>query len=60
MYIIKKSYDIRNSYATPLATGYTYNVHFNNGVDFEHISVQPSGHFTPEDKGFVLRFNYSG
>jgi len=47
------------SWATPLATGYTYNIHFNFGIDFEHIAIRPSSYFTPNDLGIVLRFNYT-
>jgi hypothetical protein len=59
MVIIKKSDDTKFSFATPLATGYTYNVHFNKGIDFDHLGIQPSHMFLKDDKGFVLRFNYS-
>jgi hypothetical protein len=38
MVIIKKSLDTKLSFATPFATGYTYNIHFNKGIDFEHIA----------------------
>lgn len=43
MYIIKKSEDIRWSYASPFATGYTYNVHFKFGAsDFLSMGLYPS------------------
>jgi hypothetical protein len=58
MVIIKKSDDTKFSYATPLATGYTYQVIFNNGIDFDHLGIVPSHTFAPDDKGFVLRFPY--
>jgi hypothetical protein len=56
---IKKSKDTEFSFSTPLATGYTYNIHFKDGIDWEHIALQPSKQFTPSDKGYVLRFNYT-
>lgn len=42
MVIIKRSKDTPYSFATPFVTGYTYNIHFNKGIDFEHIAFQPS------------------
>lgn len=60
MMIIKKSQDIKFSFASPFATGFTYNVHFKFGAsDFRSTGIFPSPYFKPEDKGIVLRFNYS-
>jgi hypothetical protein len=60
MNIIKKSHDIKFSYATPMVTGYTYNVHFKFGAsDFRSAGIFASQYFTSTDKGIVLRFNYS-
>lgn len=59
MHKIMSSCDIAYSYVTPLVTGYTYSVHWNRGIDFQHLNIQASSYFTPEDKGIVFRFNYT-
>jgi len=58
MILIKKSLDIPFSWALPFATNQYYNVHWKNGIDFTHLSLAPSRHWTSTD-GIVLRFNYS-
>jgi hypothetical protein len=59
MVVIKKSKDTSLSFASSLATGQTYNIHFKQGIDWEHIAIRPSQQFKPTDKGYVLRFNYT-
>lgn len=58
MIIIKKSMDIKNSWAMPFATGLYYNVHWKWGIDFTHMAIAPSRLWGASD-GIVLRFNYS-
>ena len=60
MVVIKKSQDVKFSFASPFATGYTYNVHFKFGAsDPLSMGLFGSPYFSPTDKGVVLRFNYS-
>ena len=56
--IIKKSKDIKNSWAMPFISGRYYNVHWKWGVDFEHLAIAPSRLWNTTD-GVVLRFNYT-
>lgn len=58
MIIIKKSMDIKNSWAMPFATGQYYNVHWKQGLDFTHVAIAPSKLWNNSD-GTVLRFNYT-
>lgn len=58
MIIIKKSKDIKNSWAMPFTVNKYYNVHWKWGIDFTHMSIAPSRLWTPSE-GVVLRFNYS-
>lgn len=39
---IKKPKDIKYSYASPFATGFTYNIHWKDGVNFETLGLQAS------------------
>ena len=48
------------SWALCFVTGYQYNVHFQDGtLDFSHMNFYPTNYWKPNDKGVVLRFNYS-
>ena len=58
MIIIKKSKDIKNSFAMPFATNHFYNVHWKWGIDFDHVAIAPSRLWNEGD-GLVLRFNYT-
>ena len=52
--------DTKYTWALPFVTGYQYNIHFQNGnLDFTHMNVYPTNYWQPNDKGVVLRFNYS-
>lgn len=52
--------DTRYTWSLPFVTGYQYNIHFQDGnLDFSHLNVYPTNLWRPEDKGVVLRFNYS-
>lgn len=59
MYKIKKSNDISHSFATPLLTGYTYEITFKDGINFKHLSIKGSPEFTQSDMGYVLKFPYT-
>lgn len=56
---IKKSKDISHSFATPLLTGHTYEITFQNGINFQHLSIKGSPLFTYTDMGYVLKFPYT-
>lgn len=44
----------------PFVTGYSYNIHWQDGsLDFTHMNIYPTNYWSPDDKGVVLRFNYS-
>lgn len=52
--------DTKYTWSLPFVTGYAYNIHFQDGnLDFTHLNVYPTSYWRPEDKGVVLRFNYS-
>lgn len=36
-----------------------YNVHFLEGIDFDHMLLVPTLETKSTDKAFILRFNYS-
>jgi hypothetical protein len=60
MKVIKKSRDVRNSFASIFATGYTYNVHFKFGAsDPLNMGIFASPYLTTDDKAIIFRFNYS-
>lgn len=40
--VIKKSQDIKKSWAMPFATNKYYNVHWKLGLDFTHVALAPS------------------
>jgi hypothetical protein len=54
MVIIKKSLDVKFSFATPLAIGYTYNIHWRYGLNFDHLAIQPSNYLTETEPGYVI------
>ena len=58
MIVIKKSKDIKNSWAMPFVVGRYYNIHFKWGIDFTHLAIAPSRLWTTSE-GVVLRFNYT-
>ena len=58
MIIIKKSFDIKKSWAMPFVVGQYYNVHWKRGIDFTHLAIAPSRLWTSTE-GTVLRFNYT-
>lgn len=51
--------DIKDGFTTVLATGYTYNIHWNEGIDFSHALVIPSYLTELKDLTTILRFNYT-
>lgn len=42
MIVIKKSHDIKKSWAMPFAVGKYYNIHWKWGIDFTHLAIAPS------------------
>ncbi|CAK63318.1 unnamed protein product (macronuclear) [Paramecium tetraurelia] len=60
MKIIKKSKDVKFSFASVFATGFTYNVHFKFGAsDPLSMGIFGSPYFNQNDDAVILRFNYS-
>jgi hypothetical protein len=60
MKVIKKSNDVKFSFASVFATGYTFNVHFKFGAsDPLSMGLFASPYFTQNDKAIIFRFNYS-
>ncbi|CAK63336.1 unnamed protein product (macronuclear) [Paramecium tetraurelia] len=60
MKIIKKSHDVKQSFASIFATGFTYNVHFKFGAsDPLSMGIFASPYFNQNDDAVILRFNYS-
>lgn len=58
-YLIKhSSEDGINSYVAILPTDYSFNVHWNTGIDWSHLLIYPSYESQPEDKSIVLRIPY--
>lgn len=57
---IKTSKDKHYSWVAPFVTGYTYNLHWATGTNFEHMAVVPSNFISPNEPGIILRFNYTG
>jgi hypothetical protein len=55
---IKRSHDIKNSWAFPYAVGYNYHTHFQYGIDFLHLSLAPSQYWL-DNEAIVLKFNYT-
>ena len=52
--------DTPHTWALPFVTGYQYSIHFQNGnLDFNHLNLYPTNYWKSDDKGIVLRFNYS-
>ena len=52
--------DTMYTWALPFVTGYSYNIHWQDGnLDFTHINLYPTNYWRVSDKGVVLRFNYS-
>lgn len=58
MIVIKKSRDIPYSWAFPYAVGHYYHTHFQNGIDFTHISLAPSQYWG-QSESIVVKFNYT-
>lgn len=51
--------DTINGFAGIVATGYVYNIHFNEGIDWDHFMLLPSYVSEPTDAKIALRFNYT-
>jgi len=55
----KPNMDGKNMFAGVLATDYVYNLHFGQGIDWDHFMLWPSYISEPTDKTTILRFNYT-
>jgi hypothetical protein len=51
--------DIKDGFGVALALGKIYNVHWQRGINFDNLGVQPSEYFSLTDPGYVIRFNYT-
>jgi hypothetical protein len=49
--------DATFAYAMVFAAGYSYNIHWNIGIDWQHVLVVPTYRWDPSDPPVVLRFN---
>jgi hypothetical protein len=59
-WMIKAMLDKAKVWALPFVMGNTYNVWWNQGIDFTHMAIAPSLYFNSSDPaGLVLRFNYT-
>lgn len=58
-WMMKIKVDTPDSWGWTFATGYTYHVHYLTGLDFMHVTFQPSPVYNPKDLPIVLRFNHS-
>lgn len=47
------------SHAAILPTDQVFNIHFKEGVDWNHLLIQPSFYTYPTEKTTILRFNYT-
>lgn len=47
------------SYPALLATNYMYNIHFKEGLDWDHMLMQPSYEAEATDAPIVIRLNYT-
>lgn len=57
--IKNKNKDMAHAFASVLASGYAYNIHFKEGIDWDHLLLIPAVYTSESDKTIVLRFNYT-
>jgi len=55
----KPNKDTLFGFAAILPTGYSYNLHFNLGIDFTHHMIIPSFYANLNDPTIILRYNYT-
>ena len=48
-----------NGWAMPYVTGHRYRLHWEAGLDFEHMAVEMSEKWTENDKNIQLVFNFT-
>jgi hypothetical protein len=60
-YLIKNkpNKDGLDTYVGVFPVGYTYNIHFFTGVDFENLLIVNSIHAEESDDPIILRFNHT-
>ena len=51
--------DVSYSWAMPFLTGYGYNVHWGNGIDFSSLDIKVSDYFELDDENILVRFNHT-
>lgn len=56
---IKKSKDTKKAFAVPVVTGYIYNMHWKEGIDWTHFSIDSSQWWEENENPVVLRFNHT-
>lgn len=51
--------DGKLAYCAFFAVGYSYNIHWGLGVNWDHLMLQPDYSTELSDSPIILRFNYS-
>ena len=57
--IMNPALDGKFSYSAIFAVGYSYNIHWGLGVNWDHMMLQPDYLTEITDPPIILRFNYS-
>lgn len=57
--VMTDNMDKPQDWAAPFVLDNFYDVWWNQGIDFDSVSVMPSVYFTPTDKAVIFRFNYT-
>lgn len=55
----KQKKDPMNGWAMPFVTGKKYRIHWESGLDFEHLTVQASKRWEPTDLNTFFEFNFT-
>lgn len=48
----------KNEYVALLPVDYTYQIHWNQGIDWDHVLIFPDYDYQETDKTIILRFVY--
>jgi len=57
--IMNHGKDGKGGMAAPYITGYMYNIHWGEGIDWDHALLVPSLYAEESDPPVILRFNYT-